>query len=141
MFITHQSSGLPHGFDNRATSLRLVGAADNWQEDRLTLYFSEYFSDGEEIVLGNSPQLEHEDAAASLIVTGCQPWTIFQTETYQGDAICVFPGSELSCTPGFYPNARSLSSLGYSVSSVRKGCFAKTKIYPPTEMNENKLIN
>ena len=132
-------SALPVGFDNLASSLRYVGAGDNWQEDRLTLYFSEYFSDGEEIVLGNSPHLDHDNAAASLIVTGCEPWTIYETETYQDHAICVFPGSEVSCTPGFYPNARSLSTLGYSVSSVRKGCFAKTKIYP--QNNENKFYN
>ena len=88
-------------------------------------------------MLGNSPQLEHDNAAASLIVTGCEPWTIFEGQTYQGHAICVFPGSEGSCTPGFYPNSRSLSTLGYSVSSVRKGCFAKTKIYPQTEMRIN----
>ena len=149
MFITFLTA-LPNGFDNLASSLRYVGSLNNWQEDGLHLYFSEYFGGGEEIVLGNTQQLDHDNAAVSLIVTGCQPWTIFQDRTYevkgflffidlipslQGYAICVYPSSEVSCTPGFYPFAQSISTLANSISSVRKGCFAKTKIYPYQERN------
>ena len=76
-------TALPSGFDNLASSLRYVGSLNNWQEDGLHLYFSEYFGGGEEIVLGNTQQLDHDNAAVSLIVTGCQPWTIFQDKTYE----------------------------------------------------------
>ena len=166
---------LPSGFNNLASSLRFVGSASNWQEDRLHLYFSEFFAGGEEIVLGNTQELRYNDMATSLIVTGCEPWTVFQDRIYevvnistylglcsfvpchsfrmcqqhnllqstsvQGYAICVFPSSEHDCTPGFYPNAESLSSLAFKISSVRKGCFATTKIYPPRLHPRNSFTN
>ena len=69
---------LPSGFNNVASSLRFVGSASNWQEDRLHLYFSEFFAGGEEVVLGNTQELRYNDMATSLIVTGCEPWTVFQ---------------------------------------------------------------
>ena len=52
-------------------------------EDRLHLYFSEYFGGGEEVLVGNTPELRYSDFATSLIVIGCQPWTVFEGRTYE----------------------------------------------------------
>ena len=61
-------------------------------------------------------------------MTGCNPWTIYQYDDYQGLAVCLYPSDTQNCYPGFFPTAGSLGGLAGEISSVARGCFAKTKI-------------
>ena len=121
---------VPSQFDNKASSLRFTGAPDDWKYDTLNLYFNDYFIGDEEFTYNDMSQLNYDNRAKSVIVTGCSPWTLYQYDNYSGDAMCVFPSDSSSCTPGLYPTYQSLGSLAGQVSSVRKGCYARSKVYP-----------
>ena len=38
----------------------------------------------------------------SAIVTGCNPWTLYEYNNYQGRCACVYPSDQSKCYPGFY---------------------------------------
>ena len=44
--------------------------------------------------------------------------------------MCVWPSDSTQCTPGLYPTSTSLGSLAATISSVRRGCFAKENLFP-----------
>jgi len=128
---------VPAQFDNQASSMRFTGAPDDWKYDTLNLYFNDFFIGDEEFTYNDMPQLNYDNRAKSLIVTGCSPWTVYQYDNYKGDAMCVFPSSSSNCTPGFYPSSQSLSTLAGQISSARKGCYARNKIYPRNKNTKN----
>ena len=121
---------VPSQFDNVASSLRFTGAPDDWKYSTLNMYFNDYFIGDEEFTYNDMPQFNYDNRARSVIVTGCQPWTLYQYNNYTGRAMCVFPKDTSSCEPGLYPTGSSLGSLQGDVSSARKGCYAKEKVYP-----------
>merc|ERR1712066_462675 len=121
---------VPAQFDNQASSLRFTGAPDDWKYDTLNIYFNDFFIGDEEFTLIDMPQLNYDNRAMSVIVTGCSPWTLYESDHFTGSAMCVFPSSSTDCTPGLYPLSQALSNLGGKVSSARKGCYAKSKVLP-----------
>ena len=121
---------VPSQFDNVASSLRFTGAPDDWKYSTLNVYFNDYFIGDEEFTYNDMPQFNYDNRARSVIVTGCQPWTLYQYNNYQGRAMCVYPKDTSTCEPGLYPTGSSLGSLSGDVSSARKGCYAKEKVYP-----------
>ena len=121
---------IPPQFDNQASSLRFVGAPDDWKFDTLNIYFNDYFIGDEEYVFSDMSKLNYDNRAMSVIVTGCSPWTLYESDHFEGSAMCVFPSSSTDCTPGLYPFSRALSDLGGKVSSARKGCYARRKVWP-----------
>merc|ERR1719315_106941 len=123
-------SNLPAQFDNQASSLRFTGAPDDMRYDTLNLYFNDYFIGDEEFTYVDKPALNYDNRAKSVIVTGCNPWTLYQYDNYQGNAMCVYPSDTSKCDPGFYTPSQSLGSLAGQVSSVRRGCYAKGKVLP-----------
>merc|ERR1712198_488472 len=60
----------PTPFNNVASSLRYAGGPADWKANTLSMNFY--------------------DKAKSLIVTGCQPWTIYEDNDYKGKAMCVW---------------------------------------------------
>jgi hypothetical protein len=76
-------TNVPTAFDNQASSLRFTGAPDGWEYDVLNLYFRDFFIGGEEFLYNDAAQLNYDNQAQSLIVTGCSPWTIYQYNNYQ----------------------------------------------------------
>ena len=129
---------VPAPFDNMASSLRYTGAPDDWKYNTLNIYFNDYFIGDEEFTHNDATQFNYDNRAASIVVTGCQPWTVYQYNNYQGRAMCLFPSDTSKCTPGLYPTRSSLGSLAGDVSSARKGCYAKEKVYPVNHMAELK---
>jgi len=121
---------VPSQFFNQATSLRFTGAPDDWKFATLNLYFNDYFIGDEEFMYQDMAQLNYDNRARSIIVTGCQPWTVYQYDNYQGYSMCVYPGDTSSCNPGFYTTSQSLGSLSGQISSARRGCYAKEKVFP-----------
>jgi hypothetical protein len=133
-------TNVPTGFDNAASSLRFTGAPDGWEYDVLNLYFNDFFIGGEEFLYNDAAQLNYDDRARSVIVTGCSPWTLYQYNNYQGNRICVWPANTAACYPGFYTTAQSLGALAGQVSSARKGCFAKESRLPDNHMAEGRAV-
>ena len=129
-FGDNMCSDLPTQLDNKVSSIRFTGAPDDWKYDTINIYFNDFFIGDEEFTYTDMTQVNYNNRAKSVIVTGCSPWTLYQYDNYQGDAMCVFPSSSSACTPGLYPTSQSLSSLAQMVSSVRKGCYARSKVYP-----------
>jgi len=121
---------VPSEFNNDASSIRHPGAQDDYMADTLNLYFADKFSGDEEYMYTDMPLLNFDDRARSVIVTGCNPWTLYEYDNYGGSAMCVFPGSTVDCTPGLYPTSESLGSLAGRVSSTRKGCYAQEHVLP-----------
>lgn len=119
---------MPSNFMNDASSLRYTGHPDDMYKDSLNLYFAEYFMGDEEFAYQNSPVLNYDNRAQSIIVTGSQWWTIYEQPNFGGYKACLAPGQD--GFPAFYTTAASLHSLANDVSSVAIGCFAEHKIYP-----------
>merc|ERR1719369_2662902 len=115
---------VPSGFENKVSSIRFTGARDNWKRDTLNMYFEEYFIGDEEFTYNDMSVLNYDNRAMSVVVTGCQPWTLYEYSNFQGRRVCVYPGSTSECSPGFYSTRQALGSLAGTVSSVRKGCYA-----------------
>eukprot|EP00092_Neocalanus_flemingeri_P015528 GFUD01016809.1.p1 GENE.GFUD01016809.1~~GFUD01016809.1.p1 ORF type:complete len:257 (-),score=51.80 GFUD01016809.1:84-854(-) len=129
-FGVNSCMDVPSQFNNEASSLRFTGAPDDYLYDTLNIYFNDYFIGDEEFMYTDMPAVNYDNRARSVIVTGCSPWTLYQYVNYDGNAICVFPGDSLTCTPGYYTSSQSLGSLVGSVSSARKGCYAREKVFP-----------
>merc|ERR1711890_30876 len=123
-------TNVPGAFINRASSVRFTGAPDDWNYDTINMYFNEYFIGDEEFTYNDTPLLNYDNRAQSIVVTGCHPWTIYEYDSYRGYAMCLYPESTSKCTPGFYSTRQSLGRLAGQVSSVRKGCYAKDKVLP-----------
>jgi len=129
---------VPAPFSNAASSLRFTGAPDDWKYPTLNFYFNDYFIGDEEFTYNDMPQLNYDNRARSIIVTGCDAWTIYQYDNYRGSSMCLFPGDSSACNPGLYPNSQSLGMLAGTVSSARRGCYAQKKMYP---VNYNRGMN
>jgi hypothetical protein len=123
-------TNVPAQFDNQASSLRFTGAPDDMRYDTLNVYFNDYFIGDEEFAYNDKPKLNYDNRAKSVIVTGCNPWTLYQYDNYHGQAMCVYPSDTNKCNPGFYTNAQSLGALAGQVSSVKRGCYSNTKVLP-----------
>merc|ERR1712080_84630 len=70
-------ANVPAQFDNAASSLRFTGAPDDLRYDTLNLYFNDYFIGDEEFTYDDKPALNYDNRAKSVIVTGCNPWTLY----------------------------------------------------------------
>merc|ERR1719397_1433759 len=106
-FGDNYCSNVPSKFDNAASSLRFTGAPDDMRYDTLNMYFNDYFIGDEEFTYDDKPALNYDNRAKSVIVTGCHPWTLYQYDNYQGQAMCVYPSDTSSCNPGFYTTSQS----------------------------------
>ena len=131
-------TNVPAAFDNVASSLRFTGAPDGWEFDVLNLYFNDFFIGDEEYMYGDAAQMNYDNRARSVIVTGCSAWTLYQFNNYQGERLCVWPANTAACYPGFYTTGQSLGLLAGQVSSARKGCFAKRSVMPDNYEPEGK---
>jgi len=129
-FGDNYCSNVPPQFDNAASSLRFTGAPDDMRYDTLNMYFNDYFIGDEEFTYDDKPALNYDNRAKSIVVTGCNPWTLYEYDNYQGQAVCVFPSDTTKCDPGLYKDSQSLGYLAGKVSSVKRGCYANTKLLP-----------
>ena len=71
----------------------------------------------------------------SAIVTGCNPWTLYEYNNYQGRCACVYPSDQSNCYPGFY---QDLGNVAGQISSVRRGCSCNKKLAPAPPMFSKK---
>merc|ERR1711872_205962 len=121
---------MPSGFDNQASSLRFTGAKDDWRANTLNFYLNDYFIGGEEYTYGDIAQVNYNDQAKSIVVTGCSGWTLYEGANYSGLCKCVWPVSTSQCTPGFYKTSTDLGNMAGRISSARHGCFCGSSLKP-----------
>ena len=122
------ATDMPSNFMNEASSLRYSGHPQDMYKDSINMYFNEYFMGDEEFAYQNSPVLNYDNRAQSIIVTGDQWWTIYESANYGGYKACLAPGQDNM--PAFCSTMGSLHSLANDISSVAIGCYAKDKFYP-----------
>uniref|UniRef100_D3PHC6 Crystallin, beta A1 [Equus caballus] n=1 Tax=Lepeophtheirus salmonis TaxID=72036 RepID=D3PHC6_LEPSM len=109
------------------SSLRSAGIGNFLQRSTLNFYEKEGFGGREQYYSGDIPFLMEEMNFHSLILTGCEPWTLYDDKFFDGDRICVFPGDEDRCYPGFFPRHEDFGYFGSRVQSARIGCFSEVK--------------
>ena len=122
------ATDMPSNFMNEASSLRYSGHPQDMYKDSINMYFNEYFMGDEEFAYQDSPLLNYDNRAQSIILTGYQYWTIYQYPNYQGYSACLAPGN--NGMPGFYSTQGSLHSLANDVSSIAMGCHSNVRLYP-----------
>jgi len=120
-------------FAFRASSLRIVGAPEDWKISTLTLYRQGHWSDSQQMFRNDEGRLCKDNYGRAAVVTGCYPWTVYDEEGFQGNCVCIHPKE--SCEPGAYSDLRILDGgSGYwidRISSVRTNCHCQTQIFPP----------
>merc|ERR1712227_765409 len=79
--VYNSGNPLAHNFWNEASSLRYSGHPQDMYKDSINMYFNEYFMGDEEFAYQNSPVLNYDNRAQSIIVTGDQWWTILSLPT------------------------------------------------------------
>ena len=122
-------------FDNLASSVRFVGAPDGYKYDTLNLYEYDFYRGYEQYTYGDASSLNYDNLGRSIIVTGCQPWTVYQNTNFNGNCACVYPSDTQNCYPGFY---ESLGNTANQISSVRKGCYCNKKMAPQASMTTSR---
>ncbi|XP_040572557.1 uncharacterized protein [Lepeophtheirus salmonis] len=111
---------------NRAfSSIRYSGANENMKYSTLNFYEESGFMGDEQYFYFDNPSLYHDNFGKSIILTGCQPWTLYEHTSYRGDHICIYPSSTQNCEPGFYLEPQDFGHFVNKVSSIRMGCFSK----------------
>ncbi|CAB4069980.1 unnamed protein product [Lepeophtheirus salmonis] len=111
------------------SSLRSAGIGNFLQRSTLNFYEKEGFGGREQYYSGDIPFLMEEMNFHSLILTGCEPWTLYDDKFFDGDRICVFPGDEDRCYPGFFPRHEDFGYFGSRVQSARiVDAFQKSKL-------------
>ncbi|QQP54255.1 Gamma-crystallin A [Caligus rogercresseyi] len=144
-----------HELNRVFSSLRYSGVGENMIESTINFYDGAGFMGREQFYYGDSSYLNYDNFGKSIIITGCEPWTLYEDKHFRGDHICLYPGSTSSCAPGFFiepkdfgyfSNRVSLKpkDFGYfsnRVSSVRRGCFSK-KVYKsiPVPANSTRMF-
>ena len=115
---------LPTQFKNNIKSIRFPGAPDDWKASSINIYSQEMFMGQEEFAYDDIPEFKIE--ASSIIITGCEPWTVFMETNYQGSSRCLFPSDVEKCSPGLFPTYSSLNKgAAGKVFSAQRGCNDK----------------
>lgn len=123
----------------KASSVRFAGDPKNYRTDSLTLYHGSYFQGEEEYLLGNTPNLNIGSTASSFILTGSQPFTLYDQPNYLGNSVCIYPPKSDNWTPALIWDTNSVSVPNGTIRSVRKGCFGMRQVF--TEASTRGVLN
>ena len=117
-----RAADLPNKIEKRVSSARYAGDPITWQIPSLNLYEFQEFSGREQFYFDDAQQTAF---GASVIITGCSNWAVYENEDCSGRSICFPAGYEFAegiCQPAFYPSQRNLDELGGKISCVIKDC-------------------
>jgi len=126
-------------FSNKASSIRLVGAPNGWRYSTINFYEGQFYNGMEQYFFGDSGFFEHDNFGRSMIITGCSPWTIYESALYKGQSACFYPSDTELCYPSFFPDDKSMNGWANQISSVRLGCFSERKIYGKQQNGSTEL--
>jgi len=112
------------------SSVRAVGALEDYRQDSLTLYVDPYFQNEEEFSVGDLPHLRLNGRISSLIITGSSHWTIYDKPSFGGRGICLQITPTPEYAPSFVQDTTELDPIvpHGSIASVRKGCYTEKVI-------------
>merc|ERR1712156_855292 len=82
--------------------------------------------------------LDNDNFGRSVIVTGCDPWTLYKDDNYDGASLCLYPSDTSNCYPSFFLQ-KDIGWIADQISSVRRGCHSQNilqTIQPPPETEE-----
>ncbi|CAB4061539.1 unnamed protein product [Lepeophtheirus salmonis] len=108
-------------FDNKVDSTK------HYTDSSINFYAQEGFSGEEQYYTNDIPYPVKSVFGKSLIVTGCDEWTIYSEKYFAGESVCVKPIDMDNCSPTFYPTVDKLG-LGHRLRSARKGCHSMTSV-------------
>merc|ERR1712038_1733802 len=131
------------GFSNKATSIRLSGAPNGWMYDTINFYEGQLYNGREQYFYGDATSFQYDNFGQSMIITGCSPWTLYEYTNFGGQSACWYPADTQNCYPAFFRDPAKMNGWANQVSSVRHGCFSKTKYYGeplPFEESTNKAV-
>ena len=66
------------GFLRAASSARFTGPPDGYKYSTLNLYQYDNYVGDEQYAYGDKPTLDKDNLGSSIIVTGCDAWTIYE---------------------------------------------------------------
>merc|ERR1719184_119323 len=115
-------------FAYKASSVRLTGAPDGYKYDTFNTYQYEYYQGSEQYFYQDATYTKVDNFGKSIVVTGCNPWTVYDYTNYGGQGVCFYPADTHACSPGFFRNAQVMGGMQNRISSVRKGCFSSIKL-------------
>merc|ERR1712029_1047142 len=103
----------PYNFDNRAVSCRFNGIyflydnynfnpngnaavyaetwGDGYKYDTFNTYQYEYYQGSEQYFYQDATYTQVDNFGRSVVVTGCNPWTVYDYQNYGGQAVCFYP--------------------------------------------------
>ena len=64
----------------------------------------------EQYTYGDASTFNYDNFGRSAVVTGCQPWTVYQYDNFRGNCACLYPSDTQKCYPGFYKDLKELSN-------------------------------
>merc|ERR1712018_285764 len=115
-------------FAYKATSVRLTGAPDGYKYDTFNTYQYEYYQGSEQYFYQDATYTKVDNFGKSIVVTGCNPWTVYDYTNYGGFSVCFYPADPRNCSPGFFRDAQVMGGMQNRISSARKGCFSNIKL-------------
>jgi len=115
-------------FANKASSVRVVGDPIRYKRDTFNTYQYEYYQGSEQYFYQDATYTQVDNFGRSVIVTGCNPWTVYEYQNYGGQAACFYPADTVKCEPGFFITESKMFGMSGKISSVRRGCFSHNKV-------------
>jgi len=123
----NMNDGYP-SFNNKASSIRSVGALEGYKYDSLTLYEKSTFAGYELKSFGSQWIIDQSYFGRSAAITGCTAWTLYSNVNFGGSCVCLYPSDQNNCEVGLYKNLPL--NIQNSVASVRRGCYCNYHKYP-----------
>merc|ERR1711879_600813 len=90
-------------FSQKASSARYTGAPDGYKYSVLNMYQYDNYAGNEQYFYNDSPTVNIDNLGYSAVVSGCDAWTIYEYDNYQGRSVCLFPSDQINCYPSFFP--------------------------------------
>lgn len=111
-------------FSYKASSVRLAGAPNGYKYSTLNFYEGEYYAGEEQYFYQDAPYVDTR-ISRSMIITGCDAWTVYEGSNYSGQRRCFYPSDTINCYPSFFRDQSMMQGFGGYIASARRGCFSK----------------
>jgi len=113
-----------NSFSQTASSARFTGPPDGYKYSTINFYKYDSYSGDEQYLYDSAANLNIDNFGSSIVVTGCDAWTIYQYDNYGGNSLCLYPSDTSNCYPSFFRQS-DLGQFADQTSSARKGCYSK----------------
>merc|ERR1712238_69949 len=98
---TKGTRSLDNSFSQTASSARFTGPPDGYKYSTINFYKYDSYSGDEQYLYDSAANLNIDNFGSSIVVTGCDAWTIYQYDNYGGNSLCLYPSDTTNCYPSF----------------------------------------